>query len=170
MTISLQEGRLTFHFPDDAKVGRYDKWVFYREHFNKCCGGAKAVDFIYVDDDTTWLIEVKDYRVHQRTKAIDLGDEVAMKVRDTLAGLVAAQCNANNDNEKRLARMALRNRCLRVVLHLEQPTKQSKLFPRAIEPANLKTKVKQTLRSIDAHPKIVSQHNLRSNMCWTVEG
>ena len=32
-------------------------------------------------------MEVKDYRANRRTKAIDLADEIALKVRDTLAGL-----------------------------------------------------------------------------------
>ena len=43
----------------------------------------------------TCLIEVKDYRFHPRTKPIPLCDEVALKVRDTLAGLAAARVNVN---------------------------------------------------------------------------
>lgn len=170
MAISLREGRLTFHFPDNASVSQYDDWAFYRRQFNACFGGTKAIDFLYVDAEVTWLIEVKDYRAHRRSKAINLGDEVAIKVRDTLAGLAAAQCNANDQEERRLASQALQGRRFNVVLHLEQPEKQSKLFPRAVDPANVKIKLKQTLRAVDCHPKIVNQNNLTANMGWTVTG
>lgn len=109
MPVCLSEGRLKFHFPDNANVGRYDDWSFYRNQFNKCCEGTKAIDFVFVEDGVTWLIEVKDYRTQRRTKAINLASEVAIKVRDTLAGLAAAQCNANKMEEKQQARKALRS-------------------------------------------------------------
>ena len=41
---------------------------------------------------------------HQRTKVIDLANKVALKVRDTLAGLVAVRCRANDSIEKSNAR------------------------------------------------------------------
>lgn len=170
MAVSVREGALTFHFPDLAKVGQYDSWAFYRRQFNACFGGTKAMDFVYVDGQATWLIEVKDYRAHRRTKVIDLADEVAFKVRDTLAGLAAAQCYATDEGEQQLAREALKTKCFHVVLHLEQPAKHSKLFPRAVDPANLKVKLKQTLRAVDAHPRIVNRHTIPANMCWTVTG
>ena len=43
---------------------------------------------------TLWLLEIKDYRRSPRTKAIGLADEVALKVRDSLALLVAAAMSA----------------------------------------------------------------------------
>ncbi len=170
MPVSLNEGRLIFQFPDDAIVSQYDDWAFYRNQFNSCFGGTKAIDLLYVDAEATWFIEVKDYRTNRRTKAIDLGSEVATKVRDTLAGLVAAKSNANEHQERRWARQALAKRRINVVLHLEQPIKHSKLFPRVVDPANLKIKLGQTLSAVDAHPKIVDQHNLSANMSWTVTG
>lgn len=83
----FHEGRLTFTFPDPLEAAQYDSWAFYRNQFNSAFGGTKAIDFICIDNDKTWLIEVKDYRANRRTKAIDLADEIALKVRDTLAGL-----------------------------------------------------------------------------------
>ena len=170
MTVSLVEDRLTFHFPNRSEVCQYDSWSFYRNQFNSCFGGAKGIDFLYMESDTTWLIEVKDYRVHQRTKTIDLANEVAMKVRDTLAGLIAAQMNANDQNERRIAKLALSKSRLSVVLHLEQPYKQSRLFPRVIDPANVSIKLKQLLRAVDAHPKVVNRKQLSPSMNWTVTG
>ena len=76
MTVII-EGRLTFTFPANAQVFKYDDMSFYRNQFIKMADGIKAMDLAYIDGQTFWLIEVKDYRVHQRTKSIDLVDEIA---------------------------------------------------------------------------------------------
>ena len=101
---------------------------------------------------------------------MDLGEEVALKVRETLAGLVAARGNANDPAERQFADAALKKKTFRVVLHLEQPRKHSKLFPRAIDPSKVKLKLKQWLKAVDAHPSVVDQHSLTSSMEWSVEG
>jgi len=168
--VDLVEGRLTFSFSNDDTPTQYDKWSFYRNQFNSAFGGTKAVDFINITNDRTWLIEVKDYRTNKRTKPSDIGEEIALKIRDTLAGLCAAQCNANDDVEKKVARAALRNRKLCIALHLEQPQKHSKLFPHAIDPSKVVQKLKQLLKSVDAHPVVIDQHTLTPNMNWTVRG
>lgn len=170
MTVSLTEGRLTFEFPADDIATQYDGWSFYRNQFNGCFGGTKAVDFVYVDAKTLWLIEVKDYREHARTKIEDLGDEVAHKVRDTMAGLLAARANANEADEKQAARKATTKQHIRVVLHLEQPLKRSKLFPQVVDPTKLQLKLKQSLKAVDAHPRVVNQFNMPRDMRWTVTG
>jgi len=166
----ITEDRLSFSFPHRVQATKYDDWSFYRNQFNAAFGGTKATDLIAIDGDTTWLVEIKDYRIHRRTKPIDLGDEVAVKIRDTLAGLTAAQCNANNKDEKQFARSALKTKKLRIVLHLEQPLKHSRLFPRVINPVAVQQKIKQKLKAIDAHPKVVDQHSLSPDMSWTVQG
>ena len=106
-----------------------DDWAYYQNQFSqyfdqvkyvckKCraeilcpacktkkAAGVKAVGIVAVDQmSTVWLIEVKDYRFHERTKAIDIADEIAIKVRDSLAMFLAAAMNANNTNEKTMAR------------------------------------------------------------------
>lgn len=169
MTV-LKEGRLTFTFPKNSCASKYDEWSFYRNQFNSAFGGTKAVDIVYADSGSAWLIEVKDYRTSRRTKTIDLGDEIAQKVRDSLAGMVAAQCNANAIQEKGLAKRMLSRKKIRVVLHLEQPIQHSKLFPRAIDPSKILIKLKQLLKSVDAHPFVVDQDNLKPLMNWTVTG
>ncbi|MGD0961900.1 MAG: hypothetical protein ABSB19_18975 [Methylomonas sp.] len=142
----LSEGSLKFSFGVSCRVEKYDEWRFFRNQFQKTCDGAKAIDMVCVSNKTSWLIEVKDYRRHKRTKPLEIGDEVAIKVRDTLAGLVAAKMNAADPNEKQFAKLALQSKSIKVVLHLEQPQKHSKLFPRAIDPAagqaNFKTAAK----------------------------
>lgn len=166
----IEEDRLTFTFPAGAQTSKYDAWSHYRNQFNSLCGGTKAVDMVYAAADTAWLIEVKDYRINARTKPIDLADEVAQKVRDTLAGLVSARFHANHVDEKRVADALLRKRRLRVVLHLETPRSRSRLQPRPISRTVVLHKLKQLLRAVDPHPCVVDQHTLGADMNWTVRG
>ena len=166
----LSEGRLQFDFNEACLAEKYDDWSFFRNQFQATCGGSKAVDIVCLSRNTSWLIEIKDYRQHKRTKPQDIGDEVALKVRDTLAGLVAAKMNANEPDEKHFAKKALQSRVIKVVLHLEQPAIHSRLFPRAIDPASVKQSLTRQLRAIDANPRVVHKNNLPATMNWTVTG
>ncbi|MDO9435045.1 hypothetical protein [Hydrogenophaga sp.] len=165
---SIVEDLLTFHFPAGAMSTKYDGWSHYRNQFNGAFGGTKAVDLIFVEPGTTWLIEVKDYRHHARTKPTDLHEEIAHKVRDTLAGLISAGLHANDADEKRVGRQAVRMNRFRVVLHLEQRKTQSRLFPIAVNPANVLLKLRKTIKSIDPHPLVVHRTSLHPDMCWQV--
>lgn len=168
--MEIQEGVLTFKFEtvNGSLASQYDTWEFYRQQFIKVAGGTKAVDFIYFNkpQNTSWLIEVKDYR-HPDTEQIKpskLGDIVAIKVRDTLAGLAAARFNANDLQEKRLADKLLKANSIRVVLHMEQNPRRD----RYIDPADVLLKLKQSLKAVDAHPRVVNTSNLISKMSWQV--
>jgi hypothetical protein len=175
----IREGALPFQFPDSWKVVKLDDWSFYQNQFirlssglrqpcGECgaelrcqnCGtvktqGVKAVDILARDAAATlWLLEVKDYRQSPRTKAIGLADEVALKVRDSLALLVAAAMSAKDPQERSFARDALTRERVCIALHLEQPRQHSKLFPRVIDPADILQKLRQRVRSIDPHPRV----------------
>ena len=163
----IREGDLTFSFQDPCEASKYDKWSFYRKQFQSVAGGSKAVDVLCLVDDAAWLLEIKDYRKHQRENPIPLGKEVALKVRDTLSGLAAASANANDDDEKALARRALAIRRWRVALHLEQPSESSRFRPIAFDPANIKKKLRQVLKAIDAHPTVVDRQR-QHGIPWTV--
>lgn len=152
---------LSFDFSDNWQVSQYDVWSFYRNQVSRMWNGIKALDLLAVaPNKTAWLIEVKDYRQQQRTKPSELGDEVAHKVFDTLAALIPAKNCANDAGEKQIARAVTLARSLRVVLHLEQPAKHSKLRPIAISPADVKQKIRQLLKPVDAHPLVVNKANL----------
>ena len=134
------------------------------------CGSTKALDILCVDNASLWLVEVRDYRRAGSVKPSDLPMEMARKVRDTLAGLVAAQCNGNDQREKSFARNALQCSDLKVVLHLEQPRTPSRLFPMAADPSDVQNKLKRVLKAIDPHPKVVNQYHVGGGMPWTVTG
>ena len=164
----IEEGTLTFSFPAQCEAGKYDAWSFYRNQFRSVAGGSKAVDILCLADSVAWLVEIKDYRIHRRTKLIDLCDEVAAKVRDTLSGLAAASANANNPDERALAHRALAMRRWRVALHLEQPNVASGLRRIAVDPANMKKKLRQVLKAIDAHPAVADRQRPHPGIPWTV--
>ena len=166
--MEIEEGDLTFSFPDHCRAGKYDDWSFYRNQFQSMAGGSKAVDVLCLAGGVAWLVEIKDYRQYPRTKLIDLCDEVAQKVRDTLSGLAAASANADDPNEQALACRALAMRRWRVVLHLEQSNVASRLRPIAIDPASMKSKLCKGLKAIDAHPAVVDRQRLHPDMPWTV--
>ena len=165
----IEVGDLTFEFSDDCEATKYDEWQFYREKFQSIQDGTKAVDIVCVVPDEAWLIEVKDYRRHQRTKPSEIADEVAAKVRDTLSGLAAASANADGDDEKETAKRALRRRCWRVVLHLEQTElTDSALWPRLADDAKILQKLRSRLRSVDAEALVVNVQMSAGHVPWAV--
>ena len=165
----IEEGDLRFSFPDHYATGKYDEWAFYREQFQSVAGGSKAVDIVCVADNAAWLIEVKDYRQHPRTKPSDLDDELAGKVRDTLAGLAAASANADCQEERALARRALAKCRWRVVLHLEQPC-GTRLHQSPVDVASLTQKCRRKLKAVDPHPLVLDREKHQSDdIPWTVQ-
>ena len=191
----ITEGALTFTFPAGWEASKFDEWAFYRRQFSRlsglratcgakncgaeltcvACGkpastGTKAIDILAIEQKSCcWCIEIKDYRLGRRTKTVDLADEVAIKVRDSLAGLAAAAAaaNANDESAKNQAISALACRRFRVVLHLEQPAKHSKLVRRAINPANVQLRLRQLVKGIDPHALVVETTRM-NGVTWTV--
>lgn len=150
---TLVEGGITFVFPDGCTAWKYDTWPFYRNQFQHVAA-SKAVDFVCVDATAAWLIEVKDYRGQARTKPMELHDEVAAKVRDTLAGLAAA-AGATEAAAKQVAQRTLAKRRWRVVLHLRQRSGATRLKPKVFDPATLRDKLRRVLKAVDPHALVV---------------
>ncbi|MBQ7584653.1 MAG: hypothetical protein IJU40_00185, partial [Desulfovibrionaceae bacterium] len=72
---------LTFIFPSNWLVSKYDEWNFYKNQFQK--NNIKAIDVIAIDENDLYLIEVKDYRRFKRIKSESLDDELQLKVLHT---------------------------------------------------------------------------------------
>lgn len=164
---TIEEGSLCFTFPDGWRASAYDKWPYYQNQFRDSCGGSKAVDIVALGpDNRLWLVEAKDYRQHPRTKPIELWDEIARKMRDTLAGLFCAKIEPAHANHGD-ATNAFGATRLRVILHLEQPATHSKLFPRVFDPEKVRQKLRTMVKPIDAHPLVVELNNL-AGVPWQV--
>lgn len=167
MPTCLVDG-LRFAFPNDWTVSKYDNWSFYQNRYIKIADGIKALDLLAVSPSkVAWLVEVKDYRANTRTKPSDLAGEIVKKVHDTLAAILPAKLNGNEALETAVSQAVAKAVTLRVVLHLEQPAKHSKLFPRAIDPTVVQMKLRQHLKPIDAHPRVAEMANMRT-LEWTV--
>ena len=169
MTLLRVDG-LTFTFPSSGwSAAKYDEWSFYRKQFGGMRNGIKAVDLVALESGVTaWFIEVKDYRNHARTKPTDVSDEVFEKVLHTLAALLPARANASEQDEQTMASAILRATRLRVVLHLEQPIKHSRVRPRAISAVDVTQKLRRLLKPIDAHP-FVAEMSAMGSLQWRVQ-
>lgn len=164
---------LLFSFGGHWNATKYDEWTFYRARWSRMWNEIKAVDVLAISPDQTgWLIEVKDYTKmdhdrDERPAASDLGRIVASKIFDTLSAMIPAKVNATDSHERKIASSMASSRRLRVVLHIEQPATKSRLRPRAIDPANIRQKLKQLLKPIDPHP-IVAGMDRMGDLGWTV--
>ncbi len=169
------EGKLVFEFPDPWKVCRFGKTSFYLKHFQSFCAGCKEMDFALFDpgQKVLWLVEVKDYRIDQQTKPITLAEEVALKVRDSLALLRIAQIRDETpDGESTItvgefARGSAAAIKIRVVLHCDLPQNRSKLFPGVKDSANLQQELRIKLRCIDPHAQLVDLNSTGTKCAWS---
>lgn len=164
---TITEKRLTFAFPEDYYVTKYDEWEHYKIFQNSCNlrnkidtnekgknginqsvdddNGSSGVDIIALRESTLWLIEIKDYYrlgLEPNAQSIDekLSDLpylIARKIRDSLAGLVSAKFKAAKQEEKDFSRLALDCNEIKIVLHIEMPSIRSKLYPSSSDLANL---------------------------------
>lgn len=103
----IDEGRIRFDFSDTRwQVEKWDASRIYVDGIRELNGtlteggeerreGTKAVDILgLLDGKALYLFEVKDFRGHRienrKRQLSELGLEIGLKVRDTLAGLVGA--------------------------------------------------------------------------------
>lgn len=85
---SLKEGELAFDFGDDWQVIKFDEHPDYRKA-SLMLSGTKGVDFLGIYGKDLYLIEVKDFRGRKIEDKENLLLEVAQKMRDTLACILA---------------------------------------------------------------------------------
>jgi hypothetical protein len=144
---------LTLTMPDDWWVWKYDDSSFHRNQFQSFAGGSKAMDAVALAaDGTLWLIEVKDYRQHRRSKPGSVFAEVAAKAQATLAGLGVARVRANDLGERDFARQAMGCTQIRVALQIAQSGKPSRLFPQVVDPQDAQLALRRAVRAVDPHP------------------
>lgn len=182
MPLTLTEGDFAYVFDSSQWVAdKYDTTPYYRRHFQKFVvggdkddksdKGAKAVDIVAYKKDSRelWLIEAKDYRFHTRDpeKVLDVFDEMAAKVRDTLAGLIACSVHST-DPFREIARETLKLRSIHIVLHLEQPTFDSKLFRQVVDPKTARDMLRKKIRAVDPHAIVGSAQTINERVDWRV--
>ena len=164
MSRSADVDGMLLTFPAGWWVWKYDDSDFYQKQFQNFAGGVKAMDAIALDPaKTLWLIELKDYRQNKRRKPSSVFDEVAGKVRDTLAGLAVARVSATAPQERSWAQQALGCGKIRVALQLAQSGRPHRLFRQVVDPADAELQLRKAVKQVDAKPVCsvgsLGQHN-----------
>jgi len=169
MTVKIEEGNLKFFFEFDAI--KFDDSQYYQKHFKEITNNIKAVDILAVNNSVGYLIEIKDY-THPKTKPLkqsDLIEAIICKVISTLAAILPMKIYAANPAEREIANLFSKISQLNIILHIEQSPLNSKIKQSLWNPQHIQIKLKERLKPIDAHPKVVSKENLKG-LPWTVTG
>ena len=173
--LEYQEGLLTFKFPEEYVVSKYDDSQFYQNNFKKL-PETKEVDFVIVkNSQQIVLIEVKDFRNSrienkQRLSSGDLMIEVAQKVRDTLAGLYVSALT-HKDKLKEIYTTLFYSPLpqIEVVLFLEEdPPNNSRIHTSHKRSPSQLEKLKKVLKPFGVRCRIYSRSTLPSNCEWNV--
>lgn len=165
MSVVVKVDTLTFTFPAGWVAEKFDDSNFYRNQFSRQFNGIKAIDLLALSPEgTAYFIEVKDSRHPNAIKPSDLADSIAKKVMMTLAALLPAKHRANEPMEKVFAANILGCLDYKVIAHLEVPRADQL----GIDPANVQMKLRQLLRAVDCHVKVVGGSNLRT-LAWQVD-
>ncbi|MDE2509100.1 MAG: hypothetical protein KGM43_17995 [Planctomycetota bacterium] len=122
MPTVFHEGEIRFEFSDEWEPQHYDKHPD-REPIKRL-PETKSVDFAAIKGEKLYLIEVTDYRNRDDRLRDQIGAplaiEVAQKVRDTIAGIVAAQHRGNVQTWDRFTKCLLTPEpAVQVVLWME---------------------------------------------------
>jgi hypothetical protein len=166
MSKVFNERHLRLEFAGGWMVEKYDDHVDYRDKIGRL-QDTKAVDFVGVYQQEGFMIEVKDFRGHRIENKDRFGgpleDEVAMKVRDTVAGIVGAiRTSANAAQWRPFFRcLSNANSCLRVILWLEDDAMRSDDAARA-RALVLTQSLKSRLRWLTTHVLAVSMRTHRN--------
>ena len=161
MAIELPEGNLKFNFEFDAI--KFDDSQYYQNHFKKIQNGIAAVDFLTVSQNIGYLIEIKDY-THPDTKDLnphDLIEVIINKVTSTLAAILPMKNNASIESEKKIASLFAKSSQIQVIFHIERPPPRRTLTQSCYNLQKMELSLKERLKPIDAHPKIISKENLK---------
>jgi hypothetical protein len=152
MTRTAEVDGMQLTMPVGWWVWDYDKSDFHTS-FQSFAGGSQAMDAVaWEPNGTLWLIEVKDYRRHKRTKPSSVYAEVAGKVRATLAGLAVARVRAMKPAEKMRAHQAMTCARIRVVLQLAQASNPHRLFPQAVDTSDAHIQLRRATKQVDVSP------------------
>lgn len=173
----VTEDRLVFHFPDDWHVVKYDdKRSFASRRFK--IDGTKKVDILALSPDSRLLvIEIKDFRHHAIENMHRLkpdGDdplhiEVAKKVRDTMAVLVAAYRDGDEDLMPVCAHLfRARNRDVDVILFLEEDEPRARTARGFRDRSNVELGIQAQLKPYGFRCRVLRRRTMPADALWTV--
>lgn len=136
---TLRVDSIDFHFQPNVDPLQYDSSTHYRTVFQK--QGKKAVDVVVVEHGgyprTSWLLEVKDYRVLRGQPRdfypSEIAEDLCRKVTDTLDGLSDASVNAQDALERQHALRSASAPDRQIIFHFEPYIgNATRLFPKGV--------------------------------------
>lgn len=166
---TVTEGSLTFTFPAGWEADKPDDWNYYRQNYIKIAEKIKCIDILAIppdEDENIWLIEVKDYRISRKVGPTELAEAIISKVQNSLGLFSATSWQKSYPSEMRFCKKAHKKKIMHVVLHMEQPRHQSRLFMQPINPASMRDLLRQKLKWITASVLVVDK--TKHNTHWTV--
>jgi hypothetical protein len=100
--IEFEESHLKFNFADTWQIFQLDSSNFYRKRLSAQVEETKAVDFVGIHQQVLYFIEVKNFKGHRienkgRLEKSELSTEVAQKIRDSIACIIAANRTAETE-------------------------------------------------------------------------
>jgi hypothetical protein len=175
---AIREGHLEFAFGSTWEVLKYDKdGAYYRTLMAKNVEPTKAVDFLCLSGNQPLLmLEAKDFSlgVPDRTKFDQVPMAVAVKARDTVAGIVGGCHNDPDRSAQRFFRRSYERlaKAPRVIYFFEDlatPVRrpaQRKLIMRDVLLKQLKRHLKWLTRDIvvvglDDYPSYIADLTIR---------
>ncbi len=157
-----KERRLQFEFSDEWTVIKYDEHVDYTKGIHGL-HETHAVDFIaLLDSKTLYFIEVKDFRGHEpenrkRITSGALAIQVGQKVRDTIAGIVAAHHRGKGETWNKYVTPLLSSEPpVRIVLWIEYNSENSRSGRRPDYDTILTAALKTQLRWLTTKVQVMS--------------
>ena len=152
------ESNLIFNFNSSLSI-QYDETKYYKEKFQSISEtDISAVDFISIENNIGYLIEVKDYR-NPNTKFIsykDLMPDLIKKILSTLSSIVPMRLMSEELNEKDIAYNFSKVKALTIVFHIELPSKLSRQQMAYFRRDKLELALKRKLSPISNNIYVVS--------------
>ena len=174
----IVEGNLVFSFPDDWKAEKYDD---ARGFAARTCriDETKRIDIVALSPDRLLMFEVKDFRDHaieNKDRMAVKGDdplhvEVAKKVRDTFAVLVAAH-RAGDETLKPFYSYALgsRKNPIDVILFVEENEDRARSIRGSRLRSDLKGGMEVLLKPFGLRCHVQRRKSMPDTSPWTVRG
>lgn len=155
-----------FTFPNTWETFQFDEWSKYKRITPT---GVKGCDVVGVDeDDTLWLIEMKDYTYPGATQPQDLPEVVAAKAFGTMGVLFSASHLTSEHGYTEVVRRCVDAKRVHVALHIQVKDAHKSRESILSVLAPLKSKILKYTKSLGVANVIVTDHQYSgSKVPWT---
>ncbi|RKZ90283.1 MAG: hypothetical protein DRR19_10575 [Candidatus Parabeggiatoa sp. nov. 1] len=173
--IIIKEGNLTFQFPSDWHVCKYDSENHFYYNQVRRCEGTKAVDIIASSGNELFMIEAKDFRgdrINNKARILkgELVVEVTQKVKDSIVGLYGAFHSFNEELQPFYRPFfAEKRQPIKIVLLLEEDRIPEKAKHFKYRRSQLRKTINSHLKFLNVHCYVHNCSDLPNHFQWRVK-